>query len=151
MRLDRLDLTRYGRFTDRSLSFAAPAPGAPDLHIVYGPNEAGKSTLLSAWLDLLFGIPLRTRYDFRHPGPTMQIGAVLSRAGATLEVKRLKRNSASLVDRHDAVLPEAALQAFLGGLSRDGYSAMFSLDDDTLEKGGDSILASRGDRSRRGC
>ncbi|HQU69965.1 MAG TPA: AAA family ATPase [Albidovulum sp.] len=145
MRLERLDLTRYGRFTDRSLSFAPPAPGAPDLHIVYGANEAGKSTLFSAWLDLLFGIPMRTRYDFLHPGPTMQIGAGLAHAGATLDVKRLKRNSASLLDRHDAALPEVALQGVLGGLSRDGYSAMFSLDDETLEKGGDSILASRGD------
>lgn len=145
MRLERLDLTRYGRFTDRSLTFAPPAPGGPDLHIIYGPNEAGKSTLFSAWLDLLFGVPMRTRYDFIHPGPTMQIGASLSHASAALDVRRLKRNNASLVDRHDAVLPEAALQALLGGLSRDGYSAMFSLDDETLEKGGDSILASRGD------
>ena len=37
------------------------------------------------------------------------------------------------------------LQAALGGLGREGYGAMFSLDDDTLERGGDSILASRGD------
>lgn len=145
MRLERLDLTRYGRFTDRSLAFAPPGPGTSDLHIIYGPNEAGKSTLFSAWLDLLFGIPMRSRYDFLHPGPTMQIGAGLSHAGAVLDVKRLKRNSASLVDQHDAALPEAALQAMLGGLSRDGYSAMFSLDDETLEKGGDSILANRGD------
>ncbi|MBL8560690.1 MAG: AAA family ATPase, partial [Gemmobacter sp.] len=125
--------------------FAQPDLGSPDLHIIYGPNEAGKSTLFSAWLDLLFGIPVRSRFDFLHPGPTMQIGAGLSHAGAALDVKRLKRNSASLVDRHDAALPEAALQAMLGGLSRDGYSAMFSLDDETLEKGGDSILANRGD------
>ncbi len=145
MRLDRLELTRYGRFTDRRLTFAPPAAGRPDLHIVFGPNEAGKSTIFSAWLDLLFGIPVRTRYDFVHPGPTMKIGAVLTHAGGTLDLKRLKRNSASLVDQHDAVLPEAAVQAVLGGLSRDGYSAMFSLDDETLEKGGDSILASRGD------
>lgn len=145
MRLDRLELTRYGRFTDRSIAFAPPAAGGPDLHVVYGPNEAGKSTIFSAWLDLLFGIPMRTRYDFIHPGPTMLIGALLTHAGDTLNLKRLKRNSASLVDQHDAVLPEAAVQAVLGGLSREGYSAMFSLDDETLEKGGDSILASRGD------
>lgn len=145
MRLNQLDLTRYGRFTDRTLAFAPPEPGAPDLHIVYGPNEAGKSTLFSAWLDLLFGIPTRTRYQFLHPGPTMQVGAALTHAGATLDVRRLKRAGASLMDRHDATLPESALQAVLGGLSRDGYSAMFSLDDDTLERGGDSILSSQGD------
>ncbi|MDO5648707.1 YhaN family protein [Paracoccus sp. (in: a-proteobacteria)] len=145
MRLDRLDLTRYGRFTDRSLAFAPPDAGGPDLHIIFGPNEAGKSTLFSAWLDLLFGIPTRSRYDFLHPGPTMQIGAQLSHAGTDLELKRLKRNNASLLDRHDAPVPETMLQFVLGGLSRDGYRAMFSLDDDTLEEGGDSILASRGD------
>ena len=145
MRVNRLDLTRYGRFTDQSLKFTPPAPGGADLHIVFGPNEAGKSTLFSAWLDLLFGIPLRTRYDFRHPGPSLTIGAELSHGGGLLEVKRLKRSSASLLDRHDAPLPEAVLQSALSGLTREGYAAMFSLDDDTLEKGGDSILASRGD------
>lgn len=145
MRLERLDLTRYGRFTDKSLSFAPPALGDPDLHIIYGPNEAGKSTLFSAWLDLLFGIPLRSRYDFLHPGPTMQIGTRLTHATGTLELRRLKRNNASLLDGHETPLPENILQSVLGGLSRDSYSAMFSLDDDTLEKGGDSILASRGD------
>lgn len=145
MRLERLDLTRYGRFTGKSLSFAPPVPGGADLHIVYGPNEAGKSTLFSAWLDLLFGIPLRSRYDFLHPGPTMQIGARLTHASGTLELRRLKRQNASLLDGHDAPVPESVLQSALGGLSRDSYSAMFSLDDDTLEKGGDSILASRGD------
>lgn len=145
MRLDRLDLTRYGRFTDRSLTFAPPAAGAPDLHVVYGANEAGKSTLFSAWLDLLFGIPMRTRYDFLHPGNAMQVGAELTHAGGGLNLKRQKRNSASLLDGHDAAIPEAVLQSVLGGLSRDGYSAMFSLDDETLERGGDSILANRGD------
>lgn len=145
MRLERLDLTRYGRFTERSLSFSPPAPAGPDLHIIYGPNEAGKSTLFSGWLDLLFGIPIRSRYDFLHRGPTMQIGAHLTHAGTELELKRLKRNNANLLDRHDAPVPETVLQSALGGLSRDGYSAMFSLDDDTLEKGGDSILANRGD------
>lgn len=145
MRLERLDLTRYGRFTATSLAFAQPAPGGADLHVVYGPNEAGKSTLFSAWLDLLFGIPLRSRHDFLHPGPTMQIGARLTHAGGTLDLRRLKRNNASLLDGHDAPIPETVLQSVLGGLSRDSYSAMFSLDDDTLEKGGDSILASRGD------
>ena len=44
MRLRRLDLTRYGKFTGHSLDFGERKPGAPDFHIVYGLNEAGKST-----------------------------------------------------------------------------------------------------------
>ncbi|MDP2087126.1 MAG: AAA family ATPase, partial [Gemmobacter sp.] len=145
MRLERLDLTRYGKFTGAQLAFPAPAPGAPDLHVVYGPNEAGKSTLFAAWLDLLYGIHPRTRHDFLHPGPTMQIGARLATAAGTLDVVRVKRTGPSLLDPHGAPMPEASLQAALAGLSRDGYGSMFSLDDDTLERGGDSILASRGD------
>ncbi len=145
MRLDRLDLTRYGRFTDARLDFPPPALGAPDLHVIFGPNEAGKSTLFCAWLDLLYGVPLRTRYDFLHPGPTMQIGVKLTHAGGVLEAVRLKRNGPSLQDANGQALPEAVMQAALAGLGRDGYAAMFSLDDDTLEQGGNSILASRGD------
>jgi uncharacterized protein YhaN len=145
MRLDRLDLTRYGRFTDARLNFPKPTPGAPDLHVIFGPNEAGKSTLFAAWLDLLYGIPLRTKYDFQHQGPTMQIGAKLTHAGGTLEAVRLKRSGPSLQDASGQQLPEAVMQSALAGLGREGYAAMFSLDDDTLEQGGESILASRGD------
>lgn len=145
MRLDRLDLARYGRFTDTVLDFPAPEPGGPDLHVLFGPNEAGKSTIFSAWLDLLFGIPLRSRYDFLHPGPTMRIGATIRTEAGPLALTRIKRSTASLLDAHGAPLPETALQAALGGLGREGYGAMFSLDDETLERGGESILASRGD------
>jgi uncharacterized protein YhaN len=145
MRLDRLDLTRYGRFTDAYLDFLSPTRGAPDLHVIFGPNEAGKSTLFSAWLDLLYGIPVRTRYDFLHAGPTMQIGAKLTHSGGVLEAVRVKRNGPTLQDASGQALPEAVMQAALAGLGREGYAAMFSLDDDTLEQGGDSILASRGD------
>ena len=93
MRLDRLDLTRYGRFTDAHLDFPSPTSGAPDLHVIFGPNEAGKSTLFSAWLDLLYGIPVRTRYDFLHTGPTMQIGAELTHSGGVLEAVRVCRTA----------------------------------------------------------
>lgn len=56
MRLNALDITRYGKFTDHVIDFAKPVAGEPDLHIIYGPNEAGKSTAFAAFLDLLFGI-----------------------------------------------------------------------------------------------
>ena len=145
MRLNRLDLIRYGKFTDASLAFDHPTPGSPDLHLIYGPNEAGKSTALSAWLDFLFGIPKQTRHGFLHDGPTMRIGADIEIDGHSLELARVKKQSGSLLDAHGSLLPEAVLQSGLGGIGRDAYEAMFSLDDDTLERGGDSILASKGD------
>jgi uncharacterized protein YhaN len=63
MRIQRLDLLRYGRFTDTYL--ALPASNS-DIHIVFGPNEAGKSTALSAIEDLLFGIANNSPYNFLH-------------------------------------------------------------------------------------
>ena len=44
MRIARLDLTRYGRFSDYQLDFGAAPLGGSDFHIVYGLNETGKST-----------------------------------------------------------------------------------------------------------
>ncbi|MEH6953033.1 AAA family ATPase (plasmid) [Nitrobacter sp. NHB1] len=145
MRLRRLDLTRYGKFTDRSIDFGERTDGQPDLHIIYGPNEAGKSTAFAAFLDLLFGIGSQSPFDFIHPYPTMRIGAALDVAGETREFARIKRPQNSLLDGADRTLPEAAIRAELGGIERDAYRTMFSLDDETLEKGGESILASRGD------
>lgn len=145
MRIRRLDLTRYGKFTNRSFDFGDTRPGLPDLHILYGPNEAGKSTTLAAWLDLLFGIEPQTRYSFLHPGPTMRIGAVLQIGGKELSVVRVKTRANALLDSFDAPIPQAVLQGGLSGLSRASYQAMFSLDDDTLVEGGESILASQGD------
>lgn len=146
MRIDRLGLVRYGHFTDTSVAFAPPSAGASDLHVVYGPNEAGKSTLFSAWLDLLFGIPTRTAYNFLHDNRSLRIEGEVSHAGGTLSIARLKGSTNTLLDATtDAPLSQASLGAALGGLDRDAYTTMFSLDDDTLETGGESILDSKGD------
>lgn len=145
MRLRRLDLTRYGKFTDHSIDFGARREGEPDLHVIYGPNEAGKSTTFSAYLDLLFGIGSQSAFGFLHPYPTMRIGAALEFDGETREFARIKRPQNSLLDTEDRPVPETAIRAEIGGIERDAYRTMFSLDDETLEKGGESILASKGD------
>jgi uncharacterized protein YhaN len=145
MRLNRLDLTRYGKFTDHRIDFGSSAAGGCDLHIVYGPNEAGKSTLFSAWLDLLFGIGAQSSYNFLHPYPNMRIGACVEIDGKLQEFARIKRQQNSLLDNRDQPVSDGALLAGLGGLDRDSYQTMFSLDDESLEQGGESILASRGD------
>lgn len=145
MRLRRLDLTRYGKFTDYSIDFGEHVAGTPDLHIIYGLNEAGKSTSLSAYLDLLFGIEERTRYGFLHQGKAMEIGACLEFDGQAHEFKRIKQRSNSLLNEHGQPINEAILGIPLAGLTRDAYRMMFSLDDQTLEDGGNAILESKGD------
>jgi len=145
MRLKRLDLARYGKFTDQSIDFAERMDGEPDLHIIYGPNEAGKSTALAAFLDVLFGIETRSRFNFLHPYATMRIGASLELAGGTREFLRVKRPQNSLLDASERPISEGVLLGELGGIDRESYRTMFSLDDETLEAGGESILASKGD------
>lgn len=145
MRLNRLDLTRYGKFTDLSLSFPKPNPGAPDLHLIYGANEAGKSTLLEAWLDLLFQIPVRSNMDFMHPYPSMLLGAELEIDNRSFDLRRVKKRDNSLLDGNGAPVGEALLHGGLRGLDRASYAAMFSLNRHTLSEGGESILASKGD------
>ncbi|CAH1662403.1 ATP-binding protein [Chelatococcus asaccharovorans] len=145
MRLRRLDLTRYGKFTDRSIDFGERVEGQPDLHVIYGPNEAGKSTAFAAFLDLLFGIGAQSPFDFLHPYSTMRIGGALEFGAEAREFSRIKRPQNSLLDAEGRPIAESAIRGELGGIERDAYRTMFSLDDETLEKGGESILASKGD------
>lgn len=145
MRLRRLDLTRYGKFTDHSIDFGERPDGQPDLHVIYGPNEAGKSTAFTGFLDLLFGIGTQSPFDFLHPYSTMRIGGLLEFGAETREFVRIKRPQNSLLDAEERPIPESAIRGELGGIEREAYRTMFSLDDETLEKGGESILASKGD------
>ncbi len=145
MRLTALDLVRYGKFTDRRLDFGESVAGVPDLHIVYGPNEAGKSTMFSGFLDLLFGIEHSSPYGFLHPYPTMRVGGTIEAAGRTHRVFRLKRKTNSLVSADDQPLPDNLFSGALGAIDRDTYQTMFSLDDESIEKGGEAILKSEGE------
>src|SRR5258708_1260312 len=145
MRLKRLDLTRFGNFTNQSIDFGEKPQGLPDLHIVYGPNEAGKSTALAAFLDLLFGVGTQSPFGFLHPYPTMRVGGALEFAAETRDLVRIKRPQNSLLDPDDRPVAESVIRSELGGIDRKSHRTMFSLADDTLENCGDSILASRGD------
>ncbi|MBB2671885.1 UNVERIFIED_ORG: uncharacterized protein YhaN [Rhizobium esperanzae] len=145
MRLRRLDLIRYGKFTDHSIDFGAVRPGSPDLHIVYGLNEAGKSTTFAAYLDLLYGIGERSTYNFLHPYNTMKVGARLEFGGADHELARLKLRTGSLVDDRGQAVNEALLAGALGGVGREAYRTMFSLDDQSLKEGGNAIIQSKGE------
>ncbi|HWL29698.1 MAG TPA: AAA family ATPase, partial [Burkholderiaceae bacterium] len=142
MRFSRLDLTRYGKFTDQSVAFPA---SARDFHLIVGPNEAGKSTLRSAILDLLFGFPPRTALDFLHPKPDLRLAATLEHAGAGLDFVRVKANKHSLLQPDGTPLPDTALAPFLGQTSRAFFDKMFGLDHPRLVEGGNSILSAKDD------
>ncbi|MGQ7794307.1 AAA family ATPase [Faunimonas sp. B44] len=142
MRLLRLDLERYGPFSSRSLAFRPDAR----LHVVYGPNEAGKSCALAAVTDLLFGIEERTRYAFLFEGKDLRLGAEIEgRAGSRLAFRRRKGRKNTLLDANDAALADDALGPYLAGLSRDVFCRAFGLDAAALRAGAEDMLTSGGD------
>ena len=95
MRLEKLELERFGPFVGQSLTLRPDAK----LHVVYGANEAGKSCALAAVTDLLFGIERQTRYDFLHDQRELRIGAIIAdRTGHRLRFRRRKGNRNTLLD-----------------------------------------------------
>ena len=144
MRIARLELARYGHFTDRVLEFPE---GSPDLHVVFGANEAGKSTALAAIEDLLFGIPQRSPYNFLHDYREMRIGATLENASGAFSFFRRKSGGDPLVDAagNPVAGGEGRLGALLAGTDRAFFERMFSLDHGRLEAGGRAILDSSDD------
>jgi uncharacterized protein YhaN len=144
MRLERLDLTRYGKFTDFVIDFGEKVTDQPDIHLIYGPNEAGKSTALAAFLDLLFGIEFRTRYNFLHENRTMRVGAKLRLTSGMHELIRVKSQQNALLNSMGQPVSDGIILGDLGSIDRQSYRNMFSLDDDILESGGEDIIASKG-------
>ena len=151
MKLARLLLQAFGPFTDTALDFAAnPA----NLHLIYGPNEAGKSSALRAMTDLRFGIPLRSPDDFIHASNRLRIaGVFLDDQGECLGLIRRKGRGSTLC-RCDVSTaePNADLPvlrghelALTGGLERSDFEAMFGLNHARLRAGGDLLLKGEGE------
>ena len=139
MRIGRLDLLRYGCFTNVLIELPCQNP---DFQIVFGRNEAGKSTALTAIGDLLFGIPHKSPHNFIHDYASMRVGAVLEQGNEVLEVQRRKGSKDTLLTPEQYPIPvsELALARFLSGADRSFLERMFSLDHARLREGGREIL-----------
>lgn len=146
MRFKSLILRRYGHFTDFKLEFNHHADEAhdentrPDFHLLYGPNEAGKSTTLAAITDFLFGIKRITGWGFLHTPQLLEIEGSLRQAQKTVKLHRFKNH---ITNDKGERLDQFPLD--LQGLSRDDYMRRFSFDEQALSEGGEQILSSKGD------
>ncbi|MCC6305481.1 MAG: AAA family ATPase [Rhodobacteraceae bacterium] len=143
MRFRRLDLIRYGPFTDRRLGFRDGAA----LHLVHGPNEAGKSVALAALSDLLYGFPHVIGQDWLHPAADLRLGAeIAGEGGRTLAFRRRRGRIATLRadDAAETPLPEDALAPFLQGVTRVAFERAFGLDPARLAEGARLMLDPEG-------
>lgn len=145
MKLLRLDLPAFGPFTDVSLDLSA---GNHGLHMVYGPNEAGKTSALRAMRSLFFGIDHKTSESFLHRDSSkLRLGAKLGHSdGSVLEFVRLKKTKHSLREQDGTTPLDSALwDRFLGGVDQNSFSQRFGIDHEELVRGGCEVLEGGGD------
>lgn len=143
MKLQRLDVLAFGALRGTTLSLGSDEPC---LHVVYGPNEAGKSTALRALHGLFYGIPEGTPDAHRYKANELRIAAVLQDArGRELYVVRRKGRKQTLAAADGKPLAGADVSWITAGMPEAQFASMFALSYDTLEQGADELLGSRGE------
>lgn len=148
MKIDHLDLIAYGHFKAQKLDLSS---GDLGFHVIYGENEAGKSTALRALTAWLFGIPQRTGDNFLHDYEDLRIGGQLrSSTDQTLAFTRKKaRHQTLLKYGTQQPLDDDELFAFLPrDMSEESFRRLWGIDYETLVSGGRELLEDSGDLAR---
>ncbi len=142
MEIRKLNLVAFGPFTDRTLLFDQEAGG---LHIVYGPNEVGKSAALRGLKALLYNIDERTPDNFLHANEKLRIeGCVRAADGRELTFARRKGRKNTLLSMEGESLDDKALIPFLQGVTQGLFEMLFGIDHRALVQGGQEILEQKG-------
>ncbi|MBZ4417476.1 AAA family ATPase [Myxococcus sp. RHSTA-1-4] len=133
LRIDSLRVLGFGRFSGVTRELG------PGLHLLYGPNEAGKSTLLAFLRSMLFGFEKNghpERYEPKGGGPfggelrlTTEAGALLVRRVAA---GRRSKGELSVLGPDGQLLPSERLEDALGHVSRELFFDVFAFRLDEL-------------------
>ena len=146
MRIDELEFRSFGPFT--GFKIVLPARDL-DFHVIYGRNEAGKSSALRALKSLLFGIPHHTSDNFLHDSAKLRVaGRLSSSEGPGIALMRRKGTKNTLLDLNENPVDESVIKRFLSGVSEEMFEAFFGISHDTLSSGSQSILNEGGDVGR---
>lgn len=140
MKIRRIGVQSVLHYDNFDLDFGDRAAG---LHILHGPNEAGKSTLLRLLVDLLFGVQsgegLPEFYDSKS-----RVEGVLQAAGQPdLHLQR-KKNRARLVLDGTDIAEDELIATYLGGYEKERFTLLFGFDHEKLRIGGEGLLQSGG-------
>jgi uncharacterized protein YhaN len=124
MKLRTLNIEHFGIFSGQTLEFNA------GFSLVFGPNEAGKSTLLQLIRELLFGFkPLQNPYVFDEHAGEMAAEAAFDMSDCTqLRFRRRKGKKNEVVGRVEPVgrdFDAVGLSGLLGGASKELYEQVF--------------------------
>ena len=147
MRIDRFHIDGFGDFGNLAL----PAFDQP-VTILYGPNEAGKSTLLAFIRMILFGFPMRGAAEHFPPRAGGNHGGrieIVTDADERFTVERhrgSKGGPVAITAADGSSVHDAALSSLLGNASRSTFTSVFAFDLDDLqhlESGDESGISSR--------
>ncbi len=143
MRIRTITIEQFGIFSGHEIEF----PG-DSLQIVYGPNEAGKSTLLQLIRELLFGFAVRNPYAFADHAAEMAATATLEMAdGAQVRFRRRKGRRNEVVGEflekgcleNGRAIDAVALNRLLGNASVELFQNVFGFSLEELADGQKSL------------
>ena len=144
MRIDRLDIRRYGPLTPRELDFTG---GTEGVHVVYGGNEWGKSLSLQALEQALFSIP--KAFEGFSPADLAQVELALTlarRGGAGPSSLAFVRRRQSVVAADSGMpIEERQIQGCLGGITAESFRQMYGLSTERIREGGRLLQGAKGD------
>jgi uncharacterized protein YhaN len=144
VRFGELVLERYGDYEELRVPLSAGG-----LNVIYGPNEAGKSSCLNAITDFFFGIPQNSSYGNRYGYRAMRIRATLLLPdGRRLNLCRRKGYQNTLSDENGRNVDESILRRLLHDVERERFSTLFGLGHEDLRTGGRNLLKAEGDVGR---
>ena len=147
MRIDRVHIDGFGDYGNASLP-----PFAEPVTILYGPNEAGKSTLLAFIRMVLFGFPRVGAAEHFPPLAGGHHGGrieLVTGADERFTVERrhgAKGGPVTITAANGSAVPDSTLPSLLGHAPASTFTSVFAFDLDDLqqlESGDQSGISSR--------
>lgn len=129
MKIKLIHIYGFGQFENKVIQF----PPEKTLDIVYGHNEAGKSTIMAFIHAIFFGFPTRNQTENRYePKTGGKYGGKITletAEGKIITIERIGGRTTSeltIVNEDGSINGEEDLQALFKGLNRTLYQSIFS-------------------------
>ena len=136
MRLEELLLDGFGHFHQRTIG-----PIARAVTVFYGPNEAGKSTLLAFIRTILFGFPARGRNEHYPPSSGGRHGGRIRLSDDDGAIYTLERYTGTrggpatvLTEAGETLDAETTLRRLTGQATPDLFNNVFAFSIDELQE-----------------
>lgn len=125
MNIHTLHIYGYGKFTNQT--FRLPTA---NLHLIYGLNESGKTTLMSFIESMLFGFPKTKRYEPKAGGVYGGMLEALHPAFGNIRIERTagKPDRVNVFLEDGSIRSEDFLKNLLSNMDRRLYKAIYSFD-----------------------